>query len=56
MYVIKKGSLYVSKPGMKSSYTKKLEHAVKYQTKEAAAQNRCPENETVVPLFGKFYR
>lgn len=53
MYLIKKidqSGGYVSKPGHRSSYVKNLRFARKFQTKDEAELNRCPENEIVVDL------
>lgn len=33
-----------------SSYTRKLEHARIYPTREAADSDRCPENERIVDI------
>ena len=52
MYVIKKGNLYVAKPGHKNSYTNRIEHAAIYHTKEAAQADMCVENEIVVYIAG----
>jgi hypothetical protein len=51
MYTVKKGSLYVRdmRKGGNSSYTSKIEDAVKYDTYEEAKKNSCG-NETVVQL------
>jgi hypothetical protein len=47
LHQIKKGGLYVSKPGRKSSYTNQRQHAARYITYEAADANRCKGNEHV---------
>lgn len=49
MYVIKRGSQCVSKPGSKNSYTNALQCAQTFSTKEAAEANKCG-NEYVVPV------
>jgi len=50
-YVIQKaGGLYVAKPGHAHSYTNRLDYARKFQTREEAEGNLCPENERVVEL------
>lgn len=49
-YVLKRGPLYVSRPGMVSSYTPKEEHARLFDTIAAAERERCVENESVVWL------
>ena len=51
MYVIKRidqGGGYVAPPGQHSSYTKSIEKAQKYQTKEAAEAELCPGNEIIL--------
>ena len=53
MYVIRRtdqGGGYVAPPGSHSSYTKKLERARIFPTKEAADAECCPENEVAVPV------
>lgn len=55
-YVIKRGAEYVARPGSARSYTRRLEHARIYPTREAANTDRCPENETVLPLAECFGR
>jgi hypothetical protein len=42
------GGGYVALPGSKHSYTKKLEQARQYPTKDAAEGDRCPDNEIVL--------
>lgn len=51
-YVIKRrpDGAYVAPSGSKSSYTRVLQNARVFATKEAAEGNRCPENEYVVPV------
>lgn len=46
MYVIKKGTLYLSKPGSKYTYADRIEHAQKFQSKEDAERNKC-DNEHI---------
>ena len=46
MYAIRKGSLYVARPGSISSYTNKLQEAQLFRTKEEAEANKC-DNESV---------
>lgn len=41
MYVIKKGALYVAKPGGAKSYTDKLECAEVFNTSKEAAKSKC---------------
>ena len=51
MYVIKRtdqGGGYVNLPGSKSSYTKSIERARKYDSRQAAEEDLCPGNEVVV--------
>ncbi len=51
MYVIiRSDGLFVAPPGQRSSYTKKLQHARTFPTREAAERERCPGNERVVAL------
>lgn len=40
---------YVAQPGSQSSYTQKLEHARRFETKEAA-DRECCENEITLSL------
>jgi hypothetical protein len=52
-YVIKRTDQaggYVAKPGLKESYTKNIEKVRVFETMEKAQQNRCIENEIVVPI------
>ena len=42
---------YVAKPGSKDSYTKYLQHARIFRTKEEAERDRCPGNERIVEVF-----
>jgi len=46
MYVIKKGNLYVAKPGRSNAYTNRLKNAQKYANKEDAERNKC-DNEHI---------
>lgn len=41
---------YVAPPGRAASYTKSLQHARIFDTKEQAERERCPENESIVPV------
>ena len=53
MYVIRRtdqGGGYVSKPGSQLSYTRRLDRAQKYATREQAAANMCEGNETIEDL------
>lgn len=50
MYVIKKGEYFVAKSGA-CSYTRFVQQAKKFSTKEEAENERCPENEYVVNLM-----
>jgi hypothetical protein len=53
MYVIKRtdqGGGYVARPGSRYSYTKLVENAQTFSTREAADGHRCPGNEVVVPV------
>jgi hypothetical protein len=53
-YLIKRDSAdgggFVAKPGSRGSYTRDIAQARKYETREAADADRCPENEWLVPL------
>jgi len=44
----------VSLPGSRSSYTRTLERARVFPTREAADAERCPENETVREIRVEF--
>lgn len=44
------GGGYVSRPGMRLSYTHKIEHARKFTTEHEAEMDRCPGNEVIVNL------
>ena len=52
MYVIIRitDGLFVSRYGMASSYTRMLQHARQWPTRETAERERCPENERVVSV------
>jgi len=51
MWVIQRSDgSFVAKPGNRSSYTKFLQMARTYATKEAAEKDRCPGNECVVHI------
>ena len=51
LYVIKRtDGQYVSKPGMKHSYTRYLQKARNWPNRRAALSEVCPENERVVSL------
>lgn len=53
MYVLKRidqGGGYVARPGSKSSYTRSIEHAQKFSTREQAENNRCKGNEVIIPI------
>lgn len=50
MYAIKKGSLYVSKPGSVKSYTKDIRQAQTYPTEPEAMHNKCG-NKYVVNVY-----
>jgi hypothetical protein len=49
MYIIKRmpDGAYVARPGSPSSYTKQLQTARTFPTREAAERDRCPGNEIV---------
>jgi hypothetical protein len=53
MYVLQRtnqGGGYVARPGSLRSYTRKLQHARTFATREQAERERCPENERVVTV------
>jgi hypothetical protein len=52
MYVIQNTETgrYVTPSGSAASYTSKLQCARTFATKEQADRERCPGNETVLPL------
>jgi uncharacterized Zn-finger protein len=51
MYIIvREDSKYVACPGMEHSYTNKLEDARIFLKEGEANENKCPENERVLPL------
>lgn len=52
-YVIKRTDQsggYVSRPGLKESYTKNIEKIRVFATMEDAQRERCVEDEVVVPM------
>ncbi len=51
MYVIKRtDGAYVAPAGSSSSYTRALDEARIWRTREVAALELCPGNERIVPL------
>jgi hypothetical protein len=49
MFVIQRNDgAFVAKPGNHSSYTRDLQEAWTFATREEAKQQLCPENETIV--------
>ncbi len=53
MYVIERtdqGGGYVTRPGTQHSYSARLQDAKTWPTYEAAARERCPGNERIVPI------
>ena len=49
-YVIRRtdqGGGWVTPPGSRSSYTRSLQYAATWVTKEDAERERCPDNEVV---------
>jgi len=53
MFVIKRtdqGRGYVTPAGSRNSYTRYLQAARVFDTREAAERERCPDNEVVVPV------
>lgn len=58
MYIIERtdqGGGYVAQPGSRGSYTRNIEKARKYPTREAAEADRCEGNEVVIDLFVKIF-
>jgi hypothetical protein len=49
-YVIKRGNLYVSRPGSQHSYTKFLQEARIFSSREEAEKHTCPDNERIVSV------
>ena len=45
------GGGYVARPDSKHSYVHSVHRARKYDTREAAVNDRCPENEVVEDLY-----
>lgn len=56
MFALKRNSdgKYVARPGSKNSYTKFLQHARVFRTREEAERDRCPENERIVDIAEEF--
>ena len=57
-YIIKRtdqGGGWVTNPGSKSSYTRSLQKARVYPTREEADADRCPENEVVESVESAFH-
>lgn len=55
MYVIKRtsaGGGYVARPGSRHSYTRSIDRARLFRTRDEANDNRCVTNEIVVPAPG----
>jgi hypothetical protein len=51
MYVLQRtDGAYVTHPGSAHSYTRYLQEARTFPTREAAERERCPENERVLIL------
>jgi len=52
MFVIEHtdGGRYVARPGSHGAYTRLLQHARTFRTREEAERERCPENERIVDL------
>jgi hypothetical protein len=56
-YVIQRhDGRFVARQGERHSYTKYLQHARPFGTREAAEAERCPGNETVVHVDAVIYR
>jgi hypothetical protein len=58
MYVLRRTSdgAYVAQPGSASSYTRKLEHAQTFSTRDDAVKASCPENERPVDVWALMTR
>lgn len=41
---------YVARPGLAGSYTRRLELAWRFTTRELADKHRCPENERITTV------
>lgn len=51
MYVIQRfDGAYVTKPGSRGSYTRFLEDARIFTSRESAERELCPRNETIVKI------
>jgi len=51
MFVLQRtDGAFVAPPGLPSSYTRNLQDARTFPTREAAERDRCPGNETIVPV------
>jgi len=48
--IVRNDGKYVALPGSHHSYTAKLEDARIFPTRQAADNDRCPENEIVRPI------
>ena len=56
MFVIKRiDGLYVAQPGMRNSYTRFLQYALVFRTREEAERDRCPENERIVEVADELH-
>ena len=51
MYILKRtDGAYVAKPGSAKSYTRCLQNAQTFTSREEADRNRCPDNETITTV------
>lgn len=52
MYVLQRvdDGAFVAPPGSQKSYTRYLQEALVFQTREAAERERCPENERILAV------
>lgn len=51
LYVIQRSDgVWVTRPGSKGSYTRFLQHARVFRTREEAERERCPGNERVIAV------
>ena len=56
MFVIKRNDgLYVARPGMRSSYTRFLQYARIFASREAAERDVCPGNERIVEVTNELH-
>jgi hypothetical protein len=54
--IVRDDGVYVSLPGSEHSYTRKLQHARVWSSRESAERERCPGNEHVEAIESQFAR